>query len=353
MIAVMWRSGGVHYITTAEMAEIGPTSLPQNLFALVIYLNDASITRLGCTAVVAFAAALTALNLYMLSVQFGADSKSALLFASMLYFQPALLFYTSDLYKDGLVLCFTIGALGSALRLSNKLTLLHAAIGVICLWALWYVRFYLMFVTVAPFLVGVVGMGSKNSARPVLAAMSLAILGIALAGFTDFLQLASAKAEAAFATGTSAAAVLDNSRGGSGVVFDDGGSPFGALPAKLAYTIFAPFPWAGGSLGFQLSKIDALLWYFVLYRAYRAAFQVDRRLLIMLGTFVVPATLMYAMSMANVGLIMRQRLVIVAAVAILASLYKPQKVARAAVVTRRGPSPRVARRTRSIAPPVA
>jgi hypothetical protein len=228
------------------------------------------------------------------------------------------------MYKDGLVLCFTMGALGSALRLSWRLSLVHAVIGAACIWALWYVRFYLIFVTVAPLVVGIVGIGTKNVTRPVIAALLLLATLIALVSSTDILQLASERANQTFLHGTSSQVLSANASGGSGVTFDDGGSPYGALPAKLAYTLFSPFLWASGSLGFHIGKIDALLWYFILYRAIRAARTADRRLVLMLMTFLLPCTLMYAMSMSNVGLIVRQRLVIVAAAAILASLYARQ-----------------------------
>jgi hypothetical protein len=325
LIAYAWSRGGIHFVTAAELPEVGATSLPPNLFAFVTYLNGGEPSPFGGTAIVALAAGLTALNLYLLAVQFGAERQRALLFASIIYFQPAFLFYTSDTYKDGLVLCLTVGALGSALRLAYRLSLRHVLIGLICLAALWFVRFYLIFVTVAPLVVGVVGLNGKGVVRSLLVALALAVGAIALAGYTDLLQLASERATNTFQTGTSDAVIASNSAGGSGVVFDDGGSPLGALPAKLAYTLFSPFLWAGGSLGFHLGKLDVVLWYFVIYRAVRAVRQADRRLVIMLGTFIVPCTLMYAMSMANVGLIVRQRLVIVAAVTILAAIYKPKK----------------------------
>ncbi|MBX3196822.1 MAG: hypothetical protein KF894_01595 [Labilithrix sp.] len=277
----------------------------------------------------ALAAGLTALNLYTLALQFGAARRSALLFASILYLQPAFLFYTSDMYKDGLVVSLTLGALGSALRLAYRFSLRHAVIGLLCLGALWYVRFYLIFVTVAPLLVGVVGLNAKSFVRSLLAALLLAAGAVALSGYTDILQMTSDRVSQTFEHGTSEAVIGSNSLGGSGVVFDDGGSPYGALPAKLAYTLFSPFPWAGGSLGFQLGKLDVFLWYFVVYRAVRAIRQADRRLVIMLGTFIVPCTLMYAMSMSNVGLIVRQRLVVVAATTILAAIYKPAKAEKA------------------------
>lgn len=328
LIAGIWRRVGIHYVTADEFVELGPTSFPENLFACVMYLNGGETTRLGCTSLVALAAGLTAINLYSLATQFGAEHKNALLFACLIYFQPAFLFYTSDMYKDGLVLVFAIGALGSALRLSFRFSFLHAAIGILCAWALWYVRFYLIYVTVAPLLVGIVGIRTKSVARPLFTALGLAVAAVALAGFTDILQLTTETASNTFALGTSARALAANAGGGSGVVFDDGGSPYGALPAKLAYTLFAPFPWAGGSLGFQLGKLDVALWYFTLYRAGRAAWRADKRLVLMFASFIVPCTLMYAMSMSNVGLIMRQRMVIVVATAVLAAIYTPARSER-------------------------
>lgn len=336
LVALLWRTTGVHFVTSNEQPAFGPTSLPANLFGLVAYLNEGETSQLGYTALVAFAAGLTALNLYLLCMEFRAEPKNALLFTAIIYFEPAFLFYTSDTYKDGLVLCLVLGALGSALRLGKRWSLLHAAIGMICLGGLWYVRFYLVFTTVAPLVVGSAGLGSKSTSRTIMAGTFVAMLAIGTAAFTDVLQLTTERFSATFEHGTSAAVIAANQAGGSGVEFDDGGAPYGALPAKLAYTLFAPFPWQGGTLGFQIGKIDAFLWYFTVYRAIRGARQAvrrgDGRVVVMLLTFIVPCTVMYAMSVANVGLIMRQRLVIVAATAIFAAIYTPKKAAGVARV---------------------
>jgi hypothetical protein len=326
LIAFIWKRAGIHFVTANEFVELGPTSLPGNVFAVFAYFDDGPALRIGCTALVALAAGLTALNLYLLAVEFGADRRRALLFASILYLQPAFLFYTSDMYKDGLVLCFVMGALGSALRLANRFRLRDVIIGLVSIWALWYVRFYLIFVTVAPLVVGVVGLNAKGFARSLVAALGLALAALVLAGYTDVLQLAAERATNTFELGTSEVVIESNSMGGSGVLFDDGGSPYRALGPKLAYTLFSPFLWAGGSIGFHLGKLDVLLWYYVFYCAVRAVWGgANRRLVIMLGTFIAPCTVMYAMSMSNVGLIVRQRLVIVAATTILAAMYKPRR----------------------------
>jgi hypothetical protein len=272
-------------------------------------------------------------------LHFNAEPKNALLFTAILYFEPAFLFYTCDMYKDGLVLCFVLGSLGSALRLGSRWSLVDAIVGLVCVWALWYVRFYLVFATVAPLAVGLVGLGGKSLTRTIMAAITLAVAAIGLAAFTDILQTASDRATETLDIATSSNVTGANRLGGSGVEFDDGGSAYGALPAKLAYTLFSPFPWQGGSFGFQLGKVDAFLWYFIVYRAIRGARQAirraDSRLVVMLLSFIVPCTVMYSMSMANVGLIMRQRLVIVAATAIFAAVYTPKKRVTVAVSNQR------------------
>jgi hypothetical protein len=76
----------------------------------------------------------------------------------------------------------------------------------------------------------------------------------------------------------------------------------------------------------------------VLYRAIRGLRKSEPLLVIMLLTFIIPCTVMYAMSMSNIGLIARQRLVIVAACSILAAINSPKM--REAVVPARRPLPR-------------
>ena len=324
-VALNWRHTDIHYITSAEWPEMGPTTLPQNLFALVIYLNDGEKTRLGCVALIALAAALTVLNVFKLALELGAREREATIIASIFYFDPAFLYHTSDTFKDGLVICFALGALGSAVRLSRRWSLLHALAGLLCIACLWLVRHYLVFATVAPLIVGLVGIGSRSVVRPMTAALLLAAAGMALVQYTDALQLSSQHAAETFERATSSHVLASSASGGSGVLFDDGGSPTGALIPKLAYTLLSPFFWSAGSVGLQIGKLEAFLWYFIMYRAFRASRLIDGRLLLTLLTFILPLTLAYAMTVANVGLIVRQRLIIVVGTAVLAALYRPQR----------------------------
>lgn len=110
---------------------------------------------------------------------------------------------------------------------------------------------------------------------------------------------------------------------GSGVLFDDSGNAWGSLIPKLLYTLLAPFPWSEGSATLQLGKIEMLIWYFMLYSAVRGARQLwrhDRRVLLILLLFIVPSTIAYATTVANVGLIFRQRIPIVMVTSLLSAV---------------------------------
>lgn len=326
-VSFVWETEGFHYVTAEEVPDLGSTSLPSNLFALVLYVSDDITFRFACTALIAFSAALTVINLFSLAVEFGAPRGQAAFFALLFYFQPAFLFYTADMFKDGLVLCFIVGALGSALRLSRRFSIIHAAVGVLCLFALWQVRFYLVFIASVTLLIGIMGVGAKQSwIRTVLAVGLLGLSVLFLGLYSTVFDTAAERMNETFVGGTAVDTIKGNAIGGSAVAFDDGGNPFGAIHLKILYTLFSPFPWSGGSIGLQLGKLDAFIFYYVIYRAVRAVRTADKQLVWMLGTFIVPCTVMYATSMANVGLIVRQRLVIVAAMFILAAVYVPKPV---------------------------
>jgi hypothetical protein len=341
----LWSFSGLEYVSGDDMDGLGETSLPPNLFALVFTLNGGDTTTFGCTAIIAAMACLTCLNLYLLGVELGAEQRPAMLLMATQLFSPAFLLYSSDMFKDGIVLFFATGAVASAIRLARRLSVTQLVVGALFLWALWYVRFYLVFLVSSTLLVGLAGFRSRSAARPVIAALLLAAAFVIVLTTTDAVDSVTETANATFAKGTGANVLESNASSGSGVVFDDGGSPWGAIGPKLAYMIFSPFPWAGGSLGFQIGKLDTFVWYFILWRGLKAArpmWRRDRVGLLMLLTFIGPMTVAYATTFANVGLSLRQRMVIVMMTSVLAMQSWPRRLLPAttsrAVALRRGPA---------------
>jgi len=322
LIALYWERHGLTYITMKELPEVGRTSLPPNLFAFVIYLNGGPAI-VGCTALCALTACLTLYNFFTLALELGAERRVAERVTTVLLFAPSFMLYTSDMYKDGLVWFFTLGAVGSAFRLSRRFSLLHLVFGALCLWAVWYVRYYLVFVCLAPLLVGVLGIGGKSLFRVLISSVAVIVAVGALASYTHALDDLNDTAQEAYGIATSRHVVVANAHGGSGVMFDDGGRATGALHIKLLYTLFAPFPWQGGSFGLHVGKIDTVIWYYLLYRcvhASRRLWRENRALLVAFLSFLIPLSVAYATSVSNVGLVLRQRMPVVLIGALLATL---------------------------------
>lgn len=326
LASAVWTHTGVRYMTNDDLPGMGSTTLPANVFGLIIYLNDGQLTRLGCTAVVAIAACITCHNLYRLAIELGADDKFAFRVMVLTLFGPAFLMYTADTYKDGFVALFTTAAVASGIRLAHRFSLWQVAVGIACLVALWQVRFYMVFFSLASLVVGLTGVRSRTLWRPLATALLLVAVAIFAMSYTDILGSASERASETFLTATNEGVRNENAQGGSGVMFDDGGSAFGSFGPKVAYTLFSPFPWQFGSIGFQIGKLDAFIWYFLAYRAFLAGRRLLRErptLLLMFLAFVVPVVVAYAATMSNIGLIVRQRIPMVLVCALLATLSEP------------------------------
>lgn len=352
-----WSFFGFGFVSRNELPDLGPTSLPPNLFAVVINLNGGDPTPFGCTTLVAFMACLTCLNVYLLAIELGADRTHAFRLTALFLFSPAYLLYTSDMYKDGPVLFFAVAAVASAMRLSRRFSAVHLAFGAVSLFALWHVRYYLVFMCAAPLFVGLTGFRTRSSIRPLFATLLLGAIFALAAGTTDVVDNVTEQANRTFAHATNRNVLQSNAATGSGVTFDDGGNAFGAMAPKLAYMIFSPFPWAGGSVGFHIGKIDTFIWYYFLWRAVKASrrlWRVDRTLILMFGIVIVPMTVAYATTFANVGLSLRQRLVIVLITAVLAMLSWPARRAatdRAAVLSTLPPPELSPRAGAAVTPP--
>ncbi len=330
-IAKQWEISGFQYMTAHENPLIGPTSLPPNMFAVFIYLAGGQSARIACTSLVVLVTCLTALYLHRLALELGAARRTASRMIMLLFAMPGVLYYTSDMYKDPLVLGFTLAAVGSAIRVSRRFTLLHAGIGLVALAALWHVRFYMVFLAVLPIAVGYMGFGSGRWLRPTISAIVVGAALWALAGSQSGADAASSVGETFdFATGRSPDVGVGNAYGGSAVELDKG---LGSIPLRVIYTLFSPFPWQAGTIGLHLGKVDALIFTFLIYRAIRGSrvlVRVDRATFLSLAAYIVPTTFAYSLTMANIGLILRQRIPVVVLVGLLAMFSWPLRAAQRA-----------------------
>jgi hypothetical protein len=323
LIAKLWTYSGIHYVTAEELPYLARTTLPQNLFAFIFYINGES-TGLGGTAIIAFLASMTCLNVYAMAVHLGAHRSAAFRITGFLLFMPTFVFYTSDMFKEGIVYFGIFLILGSSMRMARKFSVGQLIVGLSGLVCVWLTRYYLCYVLPIPLLIGCLGSRSGSLVRALVAVLALVVSVGSIAAYTSAAGSAANDASETFEHGTSQEVVGSNAEtGGSGVTFDDGGSPFSSLPAKLLYTLFSPFPWQSGSIGLQLAKIEVLGWYYLAYRIVLAAkflWRERRTDFIIILSFVGPTTLVYAVMFANIGLNIRERIAIVIASAVLASV---------------------------------
>ncbi|MBB2911635.1 hypothetical protein FHS43_002908 [Streptosporangium becharense] len=320
-IVAYWRSEGFGFVTAEEIPSLYSAAGPCHVFALVVYLCGGP-APLACAAVVALLACGLCTVLYKFARLVGADERSALRLLVFTAFLPTLLVHTSDTFKDGFNAFLVLICLWLAASNAQRFDVRKVLALVPLLWALWYVRPYMVFMCALPLLFGVIKPNRAVSLR--LVVFSLVLLTAAAVQLDDTLSSGPiATMQEELERGQASNVRVSNAEGESGVLFDDGGNPWSRLGPKILYTLLSPFPWTPGSTTLQLGKIEVLLLYFLFYWAVvgaRRLWRHDRRMLLLLLLFIVPSTVAYATTMANIGLIFRQRIPIVLVVSLLAAV---------------------------------
>jgi hypothetical protein len=324
VIATIWRMEGFQYVTAEIVPDIKSTSLICNLYACIIYVCGTE-SSIACTALVAFLACLLCLVTYQFALTLGASERSAFAVFAITIFSPSFIYHTSDMYKDGLNALLVVSALYLALSTAKQFSMAKLALLVPVLAALWEVRPYMVFLCLVPLPMALLGTKRSLSLGRIVGILTLA------AGMASLVVYGATKSVAAQAEGQFNRATDINARnfnaemGASGVKFEgDDGSPLSAIGSKLIYTLFSPFPWMGGSVGLQLGKVDTTIWYYIVFSAIGSArlmWRWNRRTLLMFLLFLGIGFFAYATTMANIGLIFRQRMPLVMVTTVLASLY--------------------------------
>jgi hypothetical protein len=321
VIARIWQFTGIHYATSAQYPSLlAETTFPPNLFGLVVYLNGEP-THMGCTAVVAAMACAIGINIYSLACEMGCRRNVALWIAAGVLFLPTFVYYTGDTHKDGVVAFFVFLIFGASVRLARKFSIGLVAVAVVGLIGLWLTRFYLIFVMSIPLSIGLLGTRGGVYMRAALVVLTMGIVGIGAAAYSDRFDLAVDTASTTYERGTAANLVEANSKGGSGVMIEGSGPR--AFAQRLVYTMFAPFPWQSGSLGLQLAKVEMVFWYFFAYRALLSArimWARRRSDLVLFAAFILPTIFVYAISFSNIGLVVRERTGMVLCTMLMAAL---------------------------------
>ncbi|MEU7856528.1 hypothetical protein [Nonomuraea sp. NPDC049141] len=320
-IVRLWRLEGIHFVTADESPYMQSVAVPCNVFALIMYVCG-GLAPLACTAFVALLACVLCVIMYRLARVVGATEQGAFRLLVVVAFMPALLLHTADTYKDGFSAFLVVACVGIGVSLSQRFALSKLLLSGGLLWCLWHVRPYMVFMCAVPLVLGMAVSKTRLSVRRLFALSALLATGmLVFVGAYDNTLIEEGQQQ--LDQGQSTVVRSGNADGGSGIEFTDGGSAWSALGPKLLYTVLSPFPWSSGSLTLQMGKIDVLLWYFLLFSAVRGAGRLwhhDRHTLLQLLAFIVPSIIVYATTMANVGLILRQRIPIELITSLLAAV---------------------------------
>ncbi|GII83255.1 hypothetical protein Ssi03_12450 [Sphaerisporangium siamense] len=325
-IADQWKRDGISYVTVNGAGRLYGAALHCNLLALLRYICDGPVP-LASAALMALLACLLCVVMYRFARMLGADDRGAFWLLVVVAFMPGFLLHTSDSYKDGVNALLVVASLAVGVSLTRRCTLGKLLTLVPLLWALWNIRPYMAFMCVLPLALGISGLRQVVSLRSLVVLTALAM--VVLFRFDFVMQsepIEAMRDQLEYAQSPDVQrsnAGVSGWRNGSGVGFEDDGSPWGALGAKLVYTLLSPFPWTPGSLALQLGKIDTCLWYLLLcfgLAGGRRLWRRDRRTLLILLLFLVPSALAYATTMANIGLIARQRIPLVMVTSLLCAL---------------------------------
>ncbi|GII27297.1 hypothetical protein [Planotetraspora mira] len=321
-ILTYWELDGFHFVTTEQLPDLYSVTAICNLFAAIMYICGGP-AALACTAVVALISCALCVVIYKIAILVGANESSAFRLLIVTAFMPSFVLHSSDTFKDGINAFLVVSCIGLGLSNLQRFDIRKVILVGPLLWTLWHVRPYMVFMCVPPLVLGALSPKRILSLRSTAILIELLMIGLLfLAGTADSLPTASIQKELTEAQSTQVR-MFTASAGSSGVTFDDGGNAWGALGPKLLYTLLSPFPWTDGSLVLQLGKIETLIWYYLLWNAVigaRELWRRDRRMLLMLALFIVPGFIAYATTVANIGLIFRQRMPLMMITSLLAAI---------------------------------
>lgn len=308
-----WDNLGMHFVTNKEIPEFYDVSLPPNLFGLIGYVNK-GYTAIGYLSIIAFSACLTALVLYRTYIVFDSERKVSFYSMCAMLFCPSFVVFTSDSFKEGLLIFFVISIFSIFVHLNRRNFYFLIPCLIFCFIGLEGTRFYLVYALLPSSLIFLFWLQQRKALSLDIGLLFFCVfLFVIYCGWHEVLH--------AFNIGYSKEALVSNIGGASGIDVDAGKPTILGLPIKILYSILAPFPWQSGSFGLHLAKIEMLFWYFVLYWFCRGTWIFSKRdpvMVLIFLVFIVGMTVVYAWSFANIGLMYRQRLVLFFVASILA-----------------------------------
>lgn len=237
-------------------------------------------------------------------------ARRAMLFVA---FFPQMIFWSSALYKDALVMfCIAVSMLAT-IRLKRRFAPFDLCVFLAAAGALVFLRFYIFYSILASTLIGFFA-GQRRGILSGLLAQIVLVFGVIVlllstsvgqemvqqARFLDLQELQRSRDDLA--------------RAGTGFAVDADVSTLPGLlrflPVGIVYLFFSPFPWTVSNLRQLFSMPDVLLWYALVPSLVRGLYSAVRyRLAHMMPIllFTTALTIAYGAFLGNAGTAYRQR----------------------------------------------
>jgi hypothetical protein len=258
--------------------------------------------------------AATAPMIYFCAGKIFHNNRVAKLSALCITLFPALIIWSSQLLKDGLIIFLLVLAMTMVLQLQEKFNYASLALLIFSLSGIVTLRFYIFYMVVlavaGSFIVGVSNTAPAIARRTlILVFMGLALtyLGVIRNATIDFERFGSLERVqvSRLDLARSAESGLDES-----VDVSTAQGAILALPIGFAYLMFAPFPWQVSNFRQSITLPEVLLWWALLPLAVSGLWYTIRHRLrkaFPILIFGVMLTLAYSIFQGNVGTAYRQR----------------------------------------------
>jgi 4-amino-4-deoxy-L-arabinose transferase-like glycosyltransferase len=229
-------------------------------------------------------------------------------------FFPQIIFWSSALYKDPVIMfCIALcmyGLLGLRERFSLRHLLLFVAAGLAILTLRFYVFYFVAFATLGTFVFA--------QRRGVIASLvtQVGLLAVFLAAFSVVAREETLQQHSEFfrleRVQVSREDLARSALSGIGPETDVSttAGALGALPVGFLYLMFSPFPWAVQGIRQALTVPETLVWYALMLALVRGILFTVRhrfRATLPIFAFAISLTLAYSVFQGNVGTAYRQR----------------------------------------------
>lgn len=312
LLRIFWGGYDDSYSVQAALKMRGP-GWGMNWFVAFLYFFFGR-NIFATMAVECVVGAATAILIYYVVIEIFNNSRVARLAAYLVALFPAMIVWSAQALKDGLIVFLLVLTMLCVIRLQKRYSFLYTALLIFSLFGILSLRFYIFYIAAiavtGSFLIGTSDKLQETVRRLavfVIVGAALAYVGALRTASTDLEQYGSL--EAVQRSRLDLARSADSGYGQELDVSTTEGAVV-ALPIGFTYLMLAPFPWQIGSLRQALATPESIVWWCLipflcigLWYTIRMRWREAMPILI----FTAMLTIAYSVFQANVGTAYRQR----------------------------------------------